>query len=97
MLSIGDMFNSHVTDFKLAGSTVRIAPHFLITADPDLLKKMNAVRGTFTRSEWYTALRLHPTRDNITSTIDEGVHASIRSKMAPGVSSVPTAANEEKL
>jgi len=57
----------------------------LITKDPELMKQMNAVRSPYTRSEWYTALRLHPTRDNITSVTDEAVHADIRTRMAPGV------------
>lgn len=58
----------------------------LLTKDPELMKKMNAVRSTYTRSEWYTALRLHPTRDNITSITDEAVHTDIRNRMSPGVS-----------
>ncbi|KAF2154696.1 cytochrome P450, partial [Myriangium duriaei CBS 260.36] len=68
------------------GPTARIAPHLLITTDPDIYKRMNAVRGNFSRSEWYKALRLHPSRDNITSVLDESVHAEIRGKMAPGYS-----------
>lgn len=67
------------------GPTARIAPHMLVTCDPALFKKMNAVRGDWVRSEWYTALRLHPKRDNITSTTDEGLHADLRKRMAPGV------------
>ncbi|KAL9081138.1 MAG: hypothetical protein Q9157_000229 [Trypethelium eluteriae] len=47
---------------------------------------MNAVRSPFKRSEWYTALRLHPTRDNITSVTDESVHSDIRNRMSPGYS-----------
>ena len=57
----------------------------LITKDAELMKKMNAVRSPYTRAEWYTALRLHPTRDNITSVTDEAVHSDIRTRMAPGV------------
>lgn len=60
----------------------------LITKDPDLYKTMNAVRSPFVRSEWYTALRLHPTRDNITSVVDENIHADIRNRMSPGVKSI---------
>ncbi|KAH0145571.1 hypothetical protein KCU67_g12586, partial [Aureobasidium melanogenum] len=58
----------------------------LITTDPELYKRMHAVRSPFVRSEWYTALRLHPTRDNITSVIDEGVHADLRNRMSTGYS-----------
>lgn len=58
----------------------------LITKDAELVKRMNAVRSPFVRSIWYSALRLHPTRDNITSVIDESVHADIRNRMATGYS-----------
>ncbi|SMR49013.1 unnamed protein product [Zymoseptoria tritici ST99CH_1E4] len=66
------------------GSTARIAPNMLITSDPDLMRRMNAVRSPFTRGPWYAALKLHPDRDNITSYTDERKHADIRSRMAPG-------------
>jgi len=58
----------------------------LITADPDLLRRMSAVRSPFTRGPWYAALKLHPERDNITSYVDERKHADIRNRMAPGYS-----------
>ena len=58
----------------------------LITTDPELYRRMNAVRSTFTRGPWYAALKLHPDRDNITSYVDERKHADIRSRMAPGYS-----------
>lgn len=68
------------------GSTARIGPGMLITSDPDLMRRMNAVRSTFTRGPWYAALKLHPERDNITSYVDERKHADIRARMAPGYS-----------
>jgi len=49
---------------------------------------MNAVSSTFVRSQWYTALRLHPERDNITSVTDEKVHTDLRNRMSPGVSAL---------
>ena len=58
----------------------------LITADPDLFRRMSAVRSPFTRGPWYAALKLHPERDNITSYVDERKHAEIRKRMAPGYS-----------
>lgn len=58
----------------------------LVTADPELFRRMNAVRSSFTRGQWYRALKLHPERDNITSYIDEEKHDHIRNRMAPGYS-----------
>ena len=67
------------------GSLARIGPNELVTTDPSLIKRMSAVRSPYRRSEFYTALRFDPTRDNILSTRDEDVHNHLRSKMAAGV------------
>ncbi|EMC98319.1 hypothetical protein BAUCODRAFT_32339 [Baudoinia panamericana UAMH 10762] len=58
----------------------------LVTSDPELFRRMSAVRSSFTRGPWYKALKLHPERDNITSYVDENKHAAIRTRMAPGYS-----------
>ena len=58
----------------------------LITSDPDLMRRMNAVRSPFTRGPWYSALKLHPDIDNITSHVDERIHADLRNRMSPGYS-----------
>jgi len=79
------LFCAAVWDLQYAGSTARITPNMLITQNPNLMKRMNAVSSTFVRSQWYTALRLHPERDNITSVTDEKVHTDLRNKMSPGV------------
>lgn len=47
---------------------------------------MSAVRSPFTRGPWYAALKLHPERENITSHVDERIHADLRTRMAPGYS-----------
>ena len=43
----------------------------LITCDPDLLRRMSAVRSPFTRGPWYAALKLHPERENVVSVREE--------------------------
>lgn len=50
------------------------------------MKRMSAVRSPFTRGPWYAALKLHPERENITSHVDERIHADLRTRMAPGYS-----------
>ena len=79
------------------GSTARIGPRHLITTNPELVRRMNAVRSTYTRAEWYNGLRLHPTRDNITSYRDEAIHAQLRSQMALGVSALLSPTNPIQL
>lgn len=73
------------------GKIARVAPRILLTNDASLVRKMNAVRSTYTRSVWYQALRLHPTLDNIVSVRDENVHNRLRHQMSFGVSSTLTA------
>ncbi|OCK80386.1 putative P450 monooxygenase [Lepidopterella palustris CBS 459.81] len=68
------------------GDTARIGPRFLLTRDPALIRKMNAVRSPYTRAEWYNSLRLHPTRDNIVSFRDEAIHNKLRTQMSHGYS-----------
>jgi hypothetical protein len=75
------------SDILVVGSTARIGPSYLITADPALIRRMNAARSTYTRARYYNALRIHPTRDNIVSIRDEKLHDELRYKMAPGVRS----------
>ncbi|KAH9212789.1 pisatin demethylase [Leptodontidium sp. 2 PMI_412] len=66
------------------GSLVRIGPNMLVTDDPALMRKMNAVRSPYRRSDWYTGLRFDPTRDNVLSQMDEDTHTELRTKMAIG-------------
>ncbi|KAM7207883.1 pisatin demethylase [Naviculisporaceae sp. PSN 640] len=68
------------------GNIVRVGPRHLITNEPDLIRRMWAVRSDYTRSSWYVAMRLHPDRDNVVSTIDEKLHNDLRAKLAMGYS-----------
>lgn len=68
------------------GSLARIGPNDLITSDPEVLRKMNAVRSPYRRSNWYVGMRLDPNRENVESERDEEKHALLRAKMAAGVS-----------
>ncbi|KAK3326091.1 cytochrome P450 [Apodospora peruviana] len=68
------------------GSLVRIGPNELVTDDPEVLRKMMAVRSPYTRGPWYDAMRLDPTRDNLFSQRDEVAHTKLRAKMAAGYS-----------
>ncbi|KAK4107196.1 cytochrome P450 [Canariomyces notabilis] len=68
------------------GSLVRIGPNELATDDPDVLRRMMAVRSAYTRGPWYEAWRLDPTRDNLFSMRDDAAHIQLRGKMAPGYS-----------
>lgn len=47
---------------------------------------MLGVRTKYRRSDWYDAMRLDPTKDNVLSMRDDDKHNELRAKMAHGVS-----------
>lgn len=68
------------------GSLVRIGPNELATDDPDVLRRMMAIRSKYSRGPWYNALRFEPGKDNLFSMRDDDAHLKLRNKMAAGYS-----------
>lgn len=61
-----------------------------MTDDPEVIKRLWAVRSKYKKSEWYDAVRFDPSRDNIISLKDDEQHNALRAKMAAGVSPLCT-------
>ncbi|KAF3037391.1 hypothetical protein E8E11_000820 [Didymella keratinophila] len=68
------------------GSLVRVGPNEVITNDPEVLRKIMAVRSGYTRGHFYNAMKFDPTRDNLFSMRDDSAHTKLRAKMAAGYS-----------
>ncbi|KAK1593185.1 cytochrome P450 [Colletotrichum navitas] len=68
------------------GSLARVGPNGLLNDDPELLKRMLAVRSEYRRSDWYDGMRFNPARNNVLSSRNEDEHSKLRSKMAAGYS-----------
>ncbi|KAF2826799.1 cytochrome P450 [Ophiobolus disseminans] len=68
------------------GSLARVGPNELITDDPELMRRMMAVRSEYTRGHWYSAMKFDPARDSLFSMRDEVAHTKLRAKMAAGYS-----------
>ncbi|EFQ32837.1 cytochrome P450 [Colletotrichum graminicola M1.001] len=66
------------------GPLVRIGPNDLVTDDPDILRRMNAVRSTYGRSSWYDSTKLNPHEDSMFSLRDVGAHDRLKAKCAGG-------------
>lgn len=74
------------------GSIARIGPNTVVTSDADLVRKMNASRGsTYTRGMWYKAFKLDAERENLLTELDEEKHMNMRNKVSPGVRTFPRA------
>jgi cytochrome P450 len=76
-LAVQEVTNKH-------GSLARIGPNELVTNDPDVLRKMMAVRSEYSRGPWYNAMKFEPGKDNLLSMRDEVAHTKLRNKMAAG-------------
>ena len=73
-------------DSHAAGPLVRIAPNTLVTSDTDFVRKINAVRSPYQRSDWNKAFRFDADRDNAFSETDAEKHTKLKSKLSPGYS-----------
>lgn len=58
----------------------------LVTDDPEVLKKLSAVRSSYTRSDWYDGMRFEADHGHVFSERNEKRHTELRGKMAAGVS-----------
>jgi hypothetical protein len=67
------------------GSIAGIGPNYLVTSEPELIRRMSRVRSPYKRTLGYVAMQFKPGADNILSVLDDGHHAQHRSKMASGV------------
>jgi hypothetical protein len=84
----GSTFRDLNTLYNQYGPIFRIAPNFVVVADPAEVRKIWGVRSQFDRAKWYKGFRLDPPHDTLISMCDgDGrEHVERRGKMAAGVS-----------
>jgi hypothetical protein len=70
----------------IKGPLVRIGPNQLLSTDPDVLRRMSAVRSGYTKGKFYASGKIVPGVDNVVSLRDPAKHKEMRALMAPGVS-----------
>ncbi|KAI0456052.1 cytochrome P450 [Xylaria acuta] len=66
------------------GKMARIGPKTLLVADVEWIRKINAPRSAYQRSDWYKGGRFVPNEDTLLSMTDDDQHRALRAKMAPG-------------
>ena len=64
------------------GTTFRVGPNDLLTADPEVLRRMGAARSRYARSNWYAINRLDPDEDSMFSIMDTAEHDKLKAKTA---------------
>jgi hypothetical protein len=68
------------------GPLVRIGPNNLITDDPDIIRRMGAVRSPYIRGAWYGAMKLNPHDETLFTLRDTIAHDKLKAKLAAGYS-----------
>ncbi|KAH8130480.1 hypothetical protein FP744_10007095 [Trichoderma asperellum] len=68
------------------GPLVRIGPNQLLSTDPEVLRRMSAVRSGYTKGKFYASGKIVPGVDNVVSLRDPAKHKEMRALMAPGFS-----------
>jgi len=68
------------------GPLVRTGPNYLVTDDPDVLRKTMAARGVYTRDGWYRGARFAPHLENMASLVDTEAHDILKAKTASSYS-----------
>ncbi|POR35306.1 Pisatin demethylase [Tolypocladium paradoxum] len=66
------------------GKFARIGPTTLLVSDVEFLRKVNAPKSKYHRSDWYKGSRFTPNEDTLISMTDEAEHKSLRSRMTAG-------------
>jgi hypothetical protein len=83
--------HTYGTNLILSGHLVRIGPNDLVTDDPEIIRKMSAVRSPYTRSDWYNATAFSHKLNHVFCERDEQRHIDLRNKLIPGVCGISRA------
>lgn len=70
-------------DIAKYGRLVRTGPNYLVTDDPDILRRIHATRRPYPRDPWYTGLRMGAS-DYMATITDTDAHDRIKAKLASG-------------
>ncbi|OJJ60268.1 hypothetical protein ASPSYDRAFT_57695 [Aspergillus sydowii CBS 593.65] len=71
---------------KQYGHLTRIGPNDLVTDDPQIIRKISAVRSPYTRSDWYNATAFSHSLNHVFCERNEERHVELRNKLVPGYS-----------
>ncbi|TAQ85207.1 hypothetical protein B7494_g6468 [Chlorociboria aeruginascens] len=68
------------------GKLVRVGPNQVVTSDPEVLHKIWAARSPYQRGDFYKAMKIDSSRDNLLSLTHDARHTELKAKLALGYS-----------
>ncbi|KAB5531207.1 cytochrome P450 [Coniochaeta sp. 2T2.1] len=66
------------------GRLVRVAPNYILTDDPDIIKQVNHARSLARRDDWYNGANVEPDKPNLVTTTEIGPHDELKAKAVHG-------------
>ncbi|KAI3322643.1 cytochrome P450 [Xylariaceae sp. AK1471] len=80
--SLSGIFHEHLCQVaEDYGPLARIGPNELLSTDPDVLRKMSAVRSPYTKGVFYETGRIVPGEDTVVSLRNDDEHRALRARM----------------
>ncbi|KAI0434920.1 cytochrome P450 [Xylaria sp. FL1042] len=80
--SLTGAFHQHLHHVaEVYGPLARIGPNELLSTDPDVLRRMSAVRSLYTKGIFYETGRITPEDDTVVSLRNDEKHRALRAKM----------------
>ncbi|OTB08897.1 hypothetical protein M426DRAFT_316923 [Hypoxylon sp. CI-4A] len=91
----GQQFWVYRDMYRKYGPLFRVGPNELSTEDPEVIRKINATRGSYGRDPWYVAARFDPYHDNVFTILEAGPHDKFKAKIAGAYGGRETPALEQ--
>jgi len=66
------------------GSIARNGPNYLVTDDPEVLRRLASARSKYARDSWYAAAKWYPNIETMGSMLDTAEHDAFKAKTAGG-------------
>ena len=63
---------------------MRVAPNYVLTDDPDIIKQVNHARSLARRDDWYNGANVEPDKPNLVTTTEIGPHDELKAKAVHG-------------
>ena len=76
--------STQLLSLKRYGSVVRVGPNYVLTDDPDALRRISGARSTYGRDAWWKGVRIDPRQDNMLTTTDTAAHDRLKAQTANG-------------
>ncbi|XXH03391.1 hypothetical protein Hte_009792 [Hypoxylon texense] len=71
-------------DLNKYGKIARVGPNSVLTADPDVLRRIGSARTKYTKDEWYGVIGFSPYHSTMVTMLDNPSHDRIKAKTSSG-------------